>query len=146
LVGSVHEEIQPYLDQFGGPTVRVMGFVDSVEAAYRNAAVHVFPSTCEGSAKATYEAAACGLPQITTRESGDVVQHGLNGLLIPPEDPDALATALQTLHGNRDLCARLGTAGRQRVVENFTWEHFRQRLLEAYRTATGRKGAQHPPP
>ena len=44
--------------------------------AYRSAAVHIFPSTCEGSAKATYEAAACGLPQITTRESGDVVQDG----------------------------------------------------------------------
>ena len=35
--------------------------------------VHVFPSQCEGSAKVTYEAAACGLPQITTREAGDVV-------------------------------------------------------------------------
>ena len=39
--------------------------------------MHVFPSECEGSAKCTYEAAACGLPQITTRESGDVVQHVL---------------------------------------------------------------------
>ena len=39
----------------------------------------------------TIEAAACGLPQIVTRESGDVVQDGVNGIIIPPDDPDALA-------------------------------------------------------
>jgi len=95
-------------------------------------ACHVFPSTCEGSAKSTYEAAACGLPQITTRESGDVVQDGVNGIIIPSDDPDALAAAIERLHADRDLCARLGAAGRARVAENFTWDHFRRRLLEAY--------------
>lgn len=135
LVGSVHEEIRPYLDQFGVSNVRVPGFVERVEDAYRSAAVHIFPSTCEGSAKATYEAAACGLPQITTRESGDVVQDGVNGLIIPPDDPDTLAAAIERLYRDRDLCVRLGEAGRKRVVENFTWEHFRERLLEAYREA-----------
>ncbi len=135
LVGSVHEEIRPYLERFSGPNVRVLGFVDRVEEAYRSAAVHIFPSTCEGSAKATYEAAACGLPQITTRESGDVVQDEVNGLIIPPENPDALAAAIERLYGDRELCVRLGKAGRKRVVENFTWEHFRARLLEAYRVA-----------
>ncbi|MHA3771900.1 glycosyltransferase family 4 protein [Verrucomicrobiota bacterium sgz303538] len=140
LVGSMHEEIRPFLEQFGGSNVRVPGFVARVEEAYRSATVHIFPSTCEGSAKTTYEAAACGLPQITTRESGDVVQDEVNGLIIPPEDPDALAAAIERLYRDRDLCVRLGEAGRKRVVENFTWEHFRERLLEAYRVAFGRKG------
>ncbi len=138
LVGSVHEEMRPWLDRCAGANVRVAGFVRHVEEWYRNASVHVFPSECEGSAKCTYEAAACGLPQITTRESGDVVQHEVNGLIVPPDDPDALAAAIERLYRDRDLCGRLGAAGRQRVVEHFTWEHFRERLLEAYRTVLTR--------
>ena len=135
LVGAVHEEIQPALREFGGGNVRVAGFTANPQDFYRSATVHIFPSSCEGSAKATYEAAACGLPQITTRESGDVVIDGLNGLVIPPDDADALAGTIERLHADRDLCLRMGAAGRQRVVEHFTWEHFRHRLLTAYRTA-----------
>ncbi|HZJ14348.1 MAG TPA: glycosyltransferase family 4 protein, partial [Chthoniobacteraceae bacterium] len=141
LVGTPHDEILPWLDEFGGDTVRVAGFVAGVEECYRSATVHIFPSSCEGSAKATYEAAACGLPQITTRESGDLVLDGVNGLIISPDDPDALAAAIERLYRDRDLCAQLGAAGRQRVVENFTWEHFRTRLLEAYRVVRARRTA-----
>ncbi|MEQ1862189.1 MAG: glycosyltransferase family 4 protein, partial [Chthoniobacteraceae bacterium] len=132
LVGTVHSPIDGVLHEWGGSNVRVTGFLPKVEDAYRSATVHVFPSECEGSAKSTYEAAACGLAQITTRESGDVVQDGVNGLIIPPNDPDALAEAILRLYKDRDLCARFGAAGRQRVVENFTWSHFRARLMEAY--------------
>jgi len=139
LVGSVHEEMKPYLEKYGGPDVVLPGFVQRVEECYRSATVHVFPSECEGSAKCTYEAAACGLPQITTREAGDVVLDGVNGLIIPPNDPEAIAGALERLYRDRALGASLGAAGRQRVVENFTWEHFGQRLLEAYRVAEARR-------
>lgn len=138
LVGALHDEMRPHLDQHGGPDVLVPGFVGRVEDCYRGATVHVFPSECEGSAKCTYEAAACGLPQITTREAGDVVLDGVNGLLIPPNDVDALAAALERIYRDRDLAAQLGAAGRRRVVENFTWEHFHARLLEAYRTVSAR--------
>ena len=138
LVGTVHDEVQPYLAEFAGENVKLPGFVGRVEDCYRAATVHILPSECEGSAKCTYEAAACGLPQITTRESGDVVRDGVSGLIIPPNDPDALAAAIERLYRDRDLCARLGAAGRERVVENFTWEHFRARLLEAYRVAMAR--------
>lgn len=132
LVGAVHRPIDEVLKQWPSKAIRVTGFLPKVEDAYRAATVHVFPSECEGSAKCTYEAAACGLPQIATRESGDVVQHGVNGLIIPPNEPDALADAILKLYNDRDLCARLGAAGRERVVENFTWAHFRTRLMEAY--------------
>jgi glycosyltransferase involved in cell wall biosynthesis len=138
LVGTVHEEMRPFLERFGGPDIQLPGFVKNVEDCYRAAAVHIFPSECEGSAKCTYEAAACGLPQITTRESGDVVLDGVNGLIIPPNDPEALAAAIERLYRDRDLAVRLGEMGRQRAVENFTWEHFRTRLLEAYRRMLSR--------
>ncbi len=138
LAGTVHEEIKPLLGPPGANGIFATGFAAKIEEFYRTGVVHVFPSECEGSAKCTYEAAASGLAQITTREAGDVVQDGVNGVIIPPNDPDALAAALLRLHGDRDLCARLGTAGRQRVVENFTWEHFGARLREAWRMAAPR--------
>jgi glycosyltransferase involved in cell wall biosynthesis len=142
LVGSVHEEIKPCLEKFGGANVRVVGFASRPEDYYRTATVHIFPSTCEGSAKVTYDAAACGLAQITTRESGDVVVDGVNGLVVPANDPDALAAALEKLYRNRALAVEFGAAARRRVVENFTWDHFRTRLLEAYGVAVSLAGKQ----
>jgi glycosyltransferase involved in cell wall biosynthesis len=135
LAGTVHEEIAPLLGKPGVNGIFALGFAPKIEELYRTATVHVLPSECEGSAKCTYEAAASGLAQITTRESGDVVLDGVNGVIIPPNDPDALAEALRRLHRDRDLCARLGAAGRARAVENFTWEHFGARLREAWQMA-----------
>lgn len=141
LVGAVHEEMRPYLEKYASPTVRVAGFLSKPEQAYRDASVHILPSSCEGSAKTTYEAAACGLPQIVTRETGDVVIDGENGLLIPPDNVDALAAAIQQLYRNPGSMERMGAIGRKRVVEEFTWDHFRARLLAAYRAAMTKAAA-----
>ncbi len=135
LVGSVHPEIKPWLEKFSHESVKVIGFAREPEKYLRQSTVHVFPSQCEGSAKVTYEAAACGLPQITTREAGDVVQNGVQGIVIPPADVDALAEAIQQLYDHPETVARMSLAARERVVENFTWDHFRARLLDAYELA-----------
>ncbi len=134
LVGHPTRDIAPLLAD-APANVTLRGFLadpHAVAAELRRATLHIFPSECEGSAKATYEASACGLPQITTRESGDVVLHEQTGLLIPPNHPDALAAAIQRLHADRPLSHRLGQAGRQRILDHFTWDHFRHRLLHAY--------------
>ena len=135
LIGAVHSEMKPHLKNFGTENVKVIGFAARPEEYLRQATIHVFPSQCEGSAKVTYEAAACGLPQITTREAGDVVQDGIEGIIIPPGDVDALAAAIQHLYDHPQVVDRMSLAARERVVNNFTWDHFRTRLLEAYRTA-----------
>ena len=98
LVGHVHQEIEPFLVKYGTGNVRVVGKTAHVEDYYRSAIVHVFPSQCEGCAKTTCEAAACGLPQITTRESGDVVIDGVNGLNVPCNDAEALCAAIEHLY------------------------------------------------
>jgi glycosyltransferase involved in cell wall biosynthesis len=134
LAGYPHPEIEPYLQDLPS-SVKILGFNERVEELYQQSSVFVFPSECEGSAKATYEAASCGLAQITTRESGDVVVNGLNGIIIPPNNPDALCEALLTLYKNREIAERMGAGGRIRVIEHFTWDHFRRRILEAYRVA-----------
>lgn len=135
LVGHVHREIKGYLTRYADASVRIEGFCEEPENLLRTATVHIFPSTCEGSAKVTFEAAAAGLPQITTYESGDAVVDGETGCVIPCEDPAALAAAIERLYAAPAECRRMGAAARERMATLFTWDHFRLRLLEAYRVA-----------
>ena len=135
LVGHVHDEAKPFLKQFWRDNIRVVGFARNPEDYLNQGTVHVFPSQWEGSAKVTYEAAACALPQITTREAGDVVRDGVEGLIVKPGDVEAIAAALQHFHRHPEIVQQMGSAARRRVVENFTWDHFRTRLLHAYETA-----------
>src|SRR5438309_2972970 len=135
LVGFVHDEAKPYLKEFWRDNLRVVGFVRDPENYLSQSTVHVFPSQWEGSAKVTYEAAACALPQITTREAGDVVRDGIEGIIVKPGDVGAIATALEHLYRHPEIVQQMGSAARRRMVENFTWDHFRTRLLDAYATA-----------
>lgn len=132
LAGSVHPEIKPYLDQYRTDSVKLSGFVPNIRDLLETSSAFVFTSECEGSAKATYEAAACALPQITTRESGDVVQDGVNGVVIPANDADALAEAIKHFHSHPEILPEMAKAARRRILEKYTWEHHRRRLLHAY--------------
>ena len=138
LVGFVHDEAKPFLKEFWRDNFRVVGFVRDPENYLNQGTIHIFPSQWEGSAKVTYEAAACGLPQITTYEAGDVVRNGIEGIIVKPGDVNAIAAALEHLHGHPETVKEMSSAARRRVVENFTWDHFRTRLLDAYETAMRR--------
>ena len=138
LVGTVHDEAKPYLKKFWRDNIRVLGFVRDPETYLGQSSVHVFPSQWEGSAKVTYEAAACALPQITTREAGDVVRDQIEGIIVRPGDVEAIAAALKHFYLHPEIVEQMGRAARQRVVENFTWDHFRSRLLNAYEVTMGK--------
>ena len=78
----------------------------------------------EGCPLALLEAMSSGKPCIGTDVPGirDVIEHGKNGLLIPPQNPEAMATAIRTLIGSPNLRKSLGAAARQRILNNFTLE------------------------
>jgi glycosyltransferase involved in cell wall biosynthesis len=135
LVGSVHDEAKPHLKIFWRENIKVIGFARKPEEYLNQCTVYAFPSQWEGSAKTVYEAAACGLPAITTREAGDVIRDGIEGIIVKPGDVDAIAAAIQRLYNHPELVETMGQAARRRVVENFTWDHYRERLLQAYDTA-----------
>ena len=135
LVGSVHDEAKPHLKKYWRDNIKVVGFKRDVENYLSQGTVHVFPSQCEGSAKVVYEAAACGLPHITTREAGDVVNNGVEGIIIQPGNVGELAAAILELYRHPETVERMSVAARKRVVDNFTWDHFRTRLLIAYEKA-----------
>lgn len=132
LVGSLHPEMKRHLDQWATSTVRVVGFSPNVQEELRQASVFVFPSELEGFAKSTLEAAACGLPLIATRESGDAVVDGVTGMEIAANDVGAIAEALRHAAEHRDELAAMGQRGRQRIEQCLTWDHYRLRLLNGY--------------
>jgi glycosyltransferase involved in cell wall biosynthesis len=67
------------------------------------------------------EAMACGLPVITTPVSGipEIIHDGHNGTLVPPNDAEALADAIQRISSDSILARNLGRAGRLTVLEHF---------------------------
>src|SRR5262249_8850372 len=78
----------------------------------------------EGSPVSLIEAMAAARPVVATRVGGvpDLVEDGVTGVLVPPEDFVALANAMHTLLGDRETRRVLGVAGRQRGSETFTAE------------------------
>ncbi len=105
----------------------------SIHQEFAAADFFILPSYAEGSAEVIYEALALGLPVITTYESGSVVRHEKEGLIIPTGDVQALCEAVERLVTNREFRNQLSQNARKRAL-NFQWEQYGQRLTRACRT------------
>ena len=97
------------------------GEVFDMPLRYRELDLAVVPSRSEGQSLVVLEAWASGVPVIATRSGGpaDMIEDGVNGLLVPPADPLALADALRRLIEDASLRRRLSEAGRQTVEKRF---------------------------
>jgi glycosyltransferase involved in cell wall biosynthesis len=124
---GVHDRVR-----FVGPQAS-----DQVEAAFRRCSMVVLACRVaedgdrDGMPTVLTEAMARGLPVVSTTVAGvpELVRHGETGLLVRPEDPAALAEAIEILRRDRGLAGRLGRAGRQLVAERFDPERS-ARLLQ----------------
>jgi glycosyltransferase involved in cell wall biosynthesis len=118
---------------------KALGFVphDELQHLYARAAVVACPSRREGFGVACLEAMAHGRPVVATAVGGlrDLVVDGETGLVVPPRDPAALRSALERLLGDPELRLRLGSAGRDRARERFSWDAVTEATLAAYRMA-----------
>jgi starch synthase len=110
-----------------------------VHRLFQTADIFVYPSLHEGSAFATYEALASGLPIVTTKNAGAVARDGQEGFIVPIRDIAALMDRIERLHRDKNLRAAMGQAARRRAAE-FTWAHYRERL-NAYVDRFALKGA-----
>jgi glycosyltransferase involved in cell wall biosynthesis len=88
----------------------------------------VLPTLAEGSAGVIYEALGAGLPVVTTKAAGSVARDGIDGLIVPERDPDALAAAIESIVEDRSRRARMAAAARERARE-FTVDKFASRLI-----------------
>jgi glycosyltransferase involved in cell wall biosynthesis len=95
----------------------------------------VLSSRWEGMPNALLEAMACGIPCVATRVSGseDIISDGINGLLVEPEQPDAMAQALRRIIEDVLFAQRLGQEGRATVVRDYQLSAVVEQCLELYR-------------
>lgn len=130
-----------------GKNIKYMHNVDdlTLRYLYQNALCVVLPSvyqSCDGMrytipellGLTLIEGMACGTPGICTSVASlpEIVQHGLNGFVVPPNNPDALKSAIMLLWSNRDLVQKLGICARQTVLQKFTWSAVVDRCLRLY--------------
>ena len=102
-----------------------------VHRLYADADLFVYPSLHEGSAFATYEALASGLPVIATPNTGSVVRDGIDGFLVPPRDVEALMAKIELLYRDHEKRAAMAAHARARA-EEFTWGAYRARLASLF--------------
>ncbi len=102
----------------------------------------VHPATREGLGVILLQASAAGVPIVATRAGGipEAVENGVNGLLVPPDDPRALASAVSALLGDTLRARALGEAGRERVRSLFSVERMVEGNLSVYRGVLGMEG------
>tara|TARA_B110000503_G_scaffold143581_1_gene246013 strand:+ start:4767 stop:6026 length:1260 start_codon:yes stop_codon:yes gene_type:complete len=95
---------------------------------YQSADIFVSPSLHEGSSLSIYEALACGLPVITTYESGSVVRDNVDGFIVPAYDSAAIADKIMLLKNNKALKNKMSKNAREQALK-FSWATYRQRFI-----------------
>lgn len=109
------------------------GWQDDMPSALAKADIFCLPSYREGVPNALLEATACGLPIVTTDTPGcrDVVTDGVNGILVPIKNAQAVADALESLIVDEELRRRMGNAGRE-IAVNFSDIKVNRETLAVY--------------
>ncbi|HET8740438.1 MAG TPA: GNAT family N-acetyltransferase [Acidimicrobiia bacterium] len=125
--------------------VRFLGMRTDVEEIFSAFDLMVLPSHREGFPRAAMEAAAMGLPIVATNIRGcrQVVEQGVNGLLVPVDDPRALREAIETLGEDADLRASMGRASRAKALGEFDEDRVVEIVMDTYRRGLMRKGLGH---
>jgi glycosyltransferase involved in cell wall biosynthesis len=114
---------------------------------YRHATIFAHAAHYEGLPTVLLEAMACGKAVVSTAVSGalDVIEDGVNGLLVPVGSPERLASAVCHLLSDAQLRARLGRAARRTVETRFSWEAVGSNYLHSYQALLNRMGpGAHP--
>jgi glycosyltransferase involved in cell wall biosynthesis len=112
---------------------------------YRESLVTVLPSVyenCYGSRTfvpellglVALESMSCGTPVILTNVASlpEIVEHGVTGFIIPPNNPTAIRDRIEYFLANPNLALEMGKRGREAVLKRFTWDAVARRCLEAY--------------
>ena len=125
------QEIQTWVTE---GIIEAWGWQEKMADVYRASHLVCLPSYREGVPRSLLEAAASGRAIVTTDAPGcrEVVRHGINGLLVPLRDPQALADAIQTLLENPQLRQEMGQRGREIVEKEFSSEIVIAQTLGVY--------------
>ena len=137
--GRDEGRLKALAEQLGAP-VRFLGRVSNEDLPLLYGCADVYTMLCrnrwggleqEGFGIVFLEAAACGVPQVAGRSGGahEAVEHGVTGLVVDtPDDPRAVAAAFEELLDDPERARRMGVAGRERAVREFSYDVLAHRL------------------
>ncbi|MBW2494396.1 MAG: glycosyltransferase family 4 protein [Deltaproteobacteria bacterium] len=121
--------------------LRITGRIDNGELVrlYRRAALAVVPSRYEGFGLPAVEAMACGTPVVACAAGAlpEVMRAAGGGVLVPPDEPDALAGAIADLLARPEIRSMLGKRGSARVNEAYAWPQIARATAAAYAEIIG---------
>ena len=119
-------------------SIKFLGFVkhENIVDKYSSLSIFIAMSIRESFGVSILEAAACGIPSITSNVGGlvEVNLHNKTGKVIEANDPQKLADEINFLYNNDEIRNKMGSYARQRVVKEFTWKDNVNKMLEVYKT------------
>lgn len=140
LVGAFEDRLDPVSSDtkvmiMKHPAIRFVGWQDDIRPYLAASDVFVFPSYREGFPNVVLQAGAMGLPCIVTDINGcnEIIRHGVNGLIVPPRDEQALYGAMERLATDVQERNHLARQARPAVAERYERSELWKKLLETYR-------------
>ena len=114
--------------------IAMEGYQTEVRPYYSLGTMLALPSRSEGSPNVVLEAMAAGLPIAATAVGGvpEILEDGVTGLMVPPDNPQALADAMLRILRDKELALRLGAAARSCVEAHYTPQAYRRSLTNLY--------------
>ena len=132
LIGNIQEGFEPVLAKYAGVFKHYPSIAQHALAEeFNSAAVFVLPSLVESFGMVTCEAMACGIPVIVSENCGMQPRNGIDGFVVPARDIEALKEKILLLYENEELRRKMGESAAE-YVKQFTWEHYRARVQDAY--------------
>jgi glycosyltransferase involved in cell wall biosynthesis len=110
-----------------------------VAASFAKTDLFVFPTFAEGSSRSGMEAAAAGLPIITTENCGLPLQHGKSAIYVPANDAACLAEAIGLVSADEALRTSIGRNAMRTVTENYTWDQYGRQVAQYLQEAVEKR-------
>jgi len=137
-LGSINDEIKPFLDKYKTDKWILKGHKPQNELYkyYSQGSVFVLPSLEEGLAMVQAQAMACGLPLICTTNTGGedfISKNGKEGFVIPIRDVEALKEKILYLYENQDICYQMGQEAKKTISTGYTWDDYGDKIVNKYK-------------
>lgn len=135
LIGKIYNDIKPFLKKYSG-SFKYLGGIPHKELYkyYSQGSVSVTFSLDDAFPISVLEAMVCARAVICSDKCGtkDVIRDGINGLVVPARDVEALKEKILYLYKNPQSCQEIGREARENVTSNFTWDNYGERIVNTY--------------
>lgn len=150
LVGAEEKDLDPINSQSQkilkiNSQIISVGWQDDVRPFLAISDVFVFPSYREGFPNVVMQAGAMGLPSIVTNINGsnEIIEDGVNGIVIPVKDENALFDKMKLLADDKKLRLKLAEPARQMIIEKYEQKYVWNELLREYKRLLDENGIEH---